>query len=1058
MATLGAQRVLHRVVAPSDPSLRIARLLACGAIALGVAILLGWAFDIDILRGSLAGLVAAQPSAAVFLVAMGGAVVAQTSGTRAGRWFALLLAVIALVIALSMVCHALFGFGLGIERVLFIDAVERVQPTSEWRSGRLSVASSAILAIIALALLLSCAQGRIAGQIFVVLATLGLLTSASVTTGFLYDLRAIHNSALYNLITLPLAVGAALVSFAVLCLRPDLGWMRLLSGEESAAREMRSLALGVTALSAALALLLQLGLRSGWYAAEFRTALLVSGVIVIVFLALLMTASRLRLIDEGRQRSAQARERLETELAIALAAAKMVVLHYDLKQQVVRRLAAGDSAVRLSRVAPYDEHLKLVHEDDREQVAGYLVQRTRAKETSYQIQYRLGQGERDVKWVLEKGEIRYGDDGGAEEIAGVMLDVTPLVEAREAARESEERFKRLAETMPQIVYIAGPAGDVQYANNRWFDYTGVAAEARDKIEDIIPPEDLARARSAFESATTAREPYETELRLRGIDGQYRWFLNRALPVLEPDGAIRHWYGTLTDIDAQKRAHEELRLVTDHADVLLAHCDGEGRFVFVNRSYAQRFGGEPNSFSGKTIPEVIGAEAYARIEPYIARALAGERVTFEAQMPYERIGERFVSCHYVPDIDATTGAVRGFVAAITDITERRALEERLREIDRRKDEFIALLAHELRNPLAPIRYSAGLLKPGVPPEISAAAQDVIERQVAHMARLLDDLLDVSRITHNSLELREELVDLREIVATAVDTVRPLFTAEKQELSLSLPPTSMYVQGDSTRLLQTLGNLLDNAAKFTPAGGHIAVETATEEGMYVVRVQDSGSGIAPELMPKLFDLFVQGERTHARPSGGLGIGLSLAKRLMEMHKGTLEAHSAGPGQGSTFVMRLPPAPAVQRIEPVAVPAPSPALQEKQQLLIVDDNVDAANGLALLAQLSGYVTYVANDGLAAIELAASVRPNAIVMDLGLPKMSGLEAARWIRQQKWGRELALIAVTGWGQEEDRRRSKEAGFDVHLTKPVDSDELLGHLQRLSVPHAPRTHTRARRA
>jgi PAS domain S-box-containing protein len=1051
MTILGAQGAPHGVVAIADPALRVARVLACVSIAIGLAVLLGWALDIDVLRGNLGGLVAAQPWAAVLLVATGSAVVAQASGTRGGRWLAALLAVFTLAVAISMVLNAIFGVSLGVERALFIDAVERVQPTPEWRSGRLSVAASAILAIIALALLLACAQRLIAKQIFVVLATLALLSSASVTTGFLYDLRAIHDSALYNLITWPLAVGAAAVSFAVLCLRPDLGWMRLLSGEEAAAREMRSLALGVTALSAALAVLLQLGLRSGWYAAEFRTALMVSGVIVIVFLALLMTASRLRLIDEGRQRSAQARERLETELAIALAAAKMVVLHYDLKQQVVRRLAAGDSSVRLSQVAPYDEHLKLVHAEDREEVAGYLVQRTRAKETSYQIQYRLGQGERDVKWVLEKGEIRYGADGGAEEIAGVMLDVTPLVEAREAARESEERFERLAETMPQIVYIADSAGDVQYANNRWFDYTGVSADAKEKFEDIIPADDLAHARSVFEQATTTREPYENELRLRGTDGKFRWFLNRALPVLTPDGAIRHWYGTLTDIDAQKRAHEELRLVTDHADVLLAHCDGDGRFVFVNRSYAQRFGGEPNTISGKTIPEVIGAEAYARIEPYVARALAGERVTFEAQMPYERIGERFVSCHYVPDVDQTTGTVRGFVAAISDITERRALEERLRETDRRKDEFIALLAHELRNPLAPIRYSAGLLKPGVPPEISAAAQDVIERQVAHMARLLDDLLDVSRITHNSLELREERVDLREIVATAVDTVRPLFAAERQELSLSLPPTPMYVQGDSTRLLQTLGNLLDNAAKFTEAGGHIAVEAVIEDGMYVVRVQDSGSGIAPELMPKLFDLFVQGERTHARPSGGLGIGLSLAKRLMEMHNGTLEAHSAGPGQGSTFVMKLPPAPAAPRVEPVAVPTVSPALQEKQQLLIVDDNVDAANGLALLAQLSGYVTYVANDGLAAIELAASVRPDAIVMDLGLPKMSGLEAARWIRQQQWGRDLALIAVTGWGQEEDRRRSKEAGFDVHLTKPVDSTELLGHLQRLSAPRPPRS-------
>src|SRR5690606_2792858 len=414
-----------------------------------------------------------------------------------------------------------------------------------------------------------------------------------------------------------------------------------------------------------------------------------------------------------------------------------------------------------------------------------------------------------------------------------------------------------------------------------------------------------------------------------------------------------------------------------------------------------------------------------------------------EIPYEEIGTYYMHCRYVPDIDPATNRVLGFVGAITDVTERRKLEDQLREADHRKDEFLALLAHELRNPLAPIRYAAGLLKPGVPQEISAAAHDVIERQVGHMARLLDDLLDVSRLTRNTLELRLERVDLRAIVTASVDTVRPLFEAVNHRLTVALPPEPAWVMGDSTRLLQVLGNLLNNAAKFTDPGGRIEVEVGREAGRFALRVRDSGIGIAPELQPKLFELFVQGDRKHTRGTGGLGVGLSLAKRLVEMHGGSIEAHSEGFGSGSVFTVRLPMAAEAAPSEPRAVAENVlPIFHRKHQLLIVDDNMDAANSLAIIAQMSGFVTHIANDGLAAIEMADLVRPEGIIMDLGMPKMSGYEAARWVRQQPWGKDTVLIAVTGWGQEEDRRRSREAGFDVHLTKPVDSAELLNHLHQ----------------
>jgi PAS domain S-box-containing protein len=726
----------------------------------------------------------------------------------------------------------------------------------------------------------------------------------------------------------------------------------------------------------------------------------------------------------------------------------MVVLHYDLDAQSVRRLAAGSGSVRLSEVRSHEEHLRLVHPEDRQRVAGYLLQRQQAGEREYQLQYRLGHGQQDAKWVLERGEIRYEGNRPAE-ISSVLIDITQTVQTREALEESEERFQRLAESMPQIVYVTGPGGEIEYVNRRWFEYTGLTSANRDDYAALMPAEDFDAIGEVWQRGLEQGVPFAAEFRLKGTDGLYRWFLTRAEPVKQADGRIVRWCGTSTDIDAQKRASEELRLVTDQADVLLVHCDAETRYVFVNDAYARRLERAPETIIGKTIREVVGASTYARIEPYVQRALAGESVKFEVEVPYETLGARFMNSQYVPDID-DSGRVRGFVAAVTDVTERRQLEEQLREADHRKDEFIALLAHELRNPLAPIRYAAGLLKPGVPPEISAAAHDVIERQVGHMGRLLDDLLDVSRITRNMLELRLEPIDLREIVTSAVDTVRPLFEAVNHKLTVTLPPEPAPISGDSARLLQILGNLLNNAAKYTEPGGHIEVEIVAEEASFALRVRDSGIGIDPELLPKLFDLFVQGDRTLTRASGGLGVGLSLAKRLVEMHCGTIEAHSEGVGRGSEFTVRLPSAVEAGAGEPAAVnETVLPIFQRKHQLLIVDDNLDAANSLAILAQLSGYVTHIANDGLAAIEMAEIVRPEAIIMDLGMPKMSGFEAARWVRQQPWGKDTVLIAVTGWGQDEDRRKSREAGFDVHLTKPVDSTELLNHLQRADEERAP---------
>jgi PAS domain S-box-containing protein len=774
---------------------------------------------------------------------------------------------------------------------------------------------------------------------------------------------------------------------------------------------------------------LQFGLQKEFYGAELRTALLVLGSTLVLFIALLMTAGRLKRIDEERQRSNDARRRVESELTIALDAMGMTNL-----RRVVR-----DGAVVFSDASAASNS---IYEPDRESVERNLQAQLHKGARHYEVQYRTLDAQGQTRWILEKGEIRY-HDGLPSELAGVKLDITETVQQREALRESEDRFRRIAEAMPQIVYVTDAAGNIEYINQRWRQYTALPTATHAEFQQVMPEEDLVALEAHWKQAHVTGEAFAAEFRMRGADGITRWFLTRAVPVRDVDGQITRWCGTSTDIDAQKRASEELSLVTDHAEVLLAHCDVNTRYVFVNKAYTRRFNLPLKDVLGKTLPQVLGLKAYERIAPYVKQVLSGQPVDFEIDIPYETLGSRYMYCRYVPDIDEATNTVRGFVAAITDVTERRNLEEQLRESDRRKDEFLALLAHELRNPLAPIRYAAGLLKPGVPQEISSAARDVIERQVGHMARLLDDLLDVSRVTRDALELRSERIDLRSVVTETVNTLRPLFESVNHRLTVNLPAEPAPVVADRTRLAQVLSNILNNAAKYTDPGGQIEVQVGLENARYVLRVIDSGAGIAPEFLPKIFEMFVQGDRRLTRASGGLGVGLSLAKRVVEMHGGTLEAFSEGPGRGSTFTVALPAAPAQAPAELRAVSDNVlPIFQRRHQLLIVDDNLDAANSLAILTQLAGYVTHLAADGLAAIEMAELVRPEAIVMDLGMPRMSGFEAARWVRQQPWGKDTVLIAVTGWGQEDDRRRSREAGFDVHLTKPVDSAELLKHLQQ----------------
>ena len=383
----------------------------------------------------------------------------------------------------------------------------------------------------------------------------------------------------------------------------------------------------------------------------------------------------------------------------------------------------------------------------------------------------------------------------------------------------------------------------------------------------------------------------------------------------------------------------------------------------------------------------------------------------------------------------------------EVAERSRAEQALKEADRHKDEFLAMLAHELRNPLAPIRNAVHLMKmKAVEDPQLLVSRDIIERQLIQLSRLVDDLLDVSRITRGKINLTRQRVELRELLERAVETVTPVLESRAHTLAVEIPEKPLTIYGDPLRLTQALGNVLGNAAKYTDAGGQITVRARRRRRDVEITVRDTGIGISADVLPCIFDLFTQVDQRNGRPQGGLGIGLALVRRLVEMHDGTVTASSGGAGQGSEFVIRLPlsveraasgdaASDETSEAAPAANPAaPRPLVQRR--ILVADDNEDARESLAALLALSGHEVFRAQDGSVALESAERHRPHVALLDIGMPYANGYEVARRIRGQPWGRDMVLVALTGWGQESDRRQSHEAGFDSHLTKPVDPDVL----------------------
>jgi PAS domain S-box-containing protein len=493
------------------------------------------------------------------------------------------------------------------------------------------------------------------------------------------------------------------------------------------------------------------------------------------------------------------------------------------------------------------------------------------------------------------------------------------------------------------------------------------------------------------------------------------------------------------LEELRRANAMLRTLISAAPLPIIVLDPDSALVRLWNPAAERlFGWKASEVLGRPVP-FVPRDKVGEFEHFRIRAAQGE--AFHDIETFRRTKSgALVHVNLSASPLYEGGRITGVMKIVSDVTARRKAENALRNSARAKDEFLATLAHELRNPLAPLRNAIEILQmQGQQTPESQWALDIMGRQMKQMTRLIDDLLDIARITGNKLELKKEVIPLADVLRVAIETSKPLIESSGHEFSVTMPEGSVFLKGDLVRIAQAISNLLNNAAKYTESGGHIWLTAECRGREVVITVRDSGIGISPEMLPHVFDMFRQAENSSGT-KGGLGIGLTLAKRLIKMHHGSIHVESKGHGKGSSFAVHLPivvDETAEQAKKKQAEPAAS------MRILIVDDNEDAVSTLNMMLHLAGHQTRTARDGIEAVDVANTYRPNVVLLDIGMPRMNGYEAAETIRKQSWGQNMALIAMTGWGQESDRQKSKEAGFDEHLVKPVDPQMLLRLLKRV---------------
>ncbi|HEX6634484.1 MAG TPA: PAS domain S-box protein [Usitatibacter sp.] len=646
------------------------------------------------------------------------------------------------------------------------------------------------------------------------------------------------------------------------------------------------------------------------------------------------------------------------------------------------------------------------------------------------------------------------DDGRLAGYAKVTRDLSERRQNEERLRESEERFRLLVENVQDYaIFMLDPQGRVVSWNQGARRIKGYeASEIIGKHFSVFYTQEAVGRQwpsTELKEAERAGHFEDEGWRLRK-DGSRFWANVVITALRDRDGTLRGFSKITRDLSERREQEERVReseerfrlLLEGIEDYAIFMLDPVGRVTSWNTGAQRMTGYSQEDIVGQSFERFYPADDVAAGRP--ADDLRQAKLTRHSEDLGWRLrkdGERFWAETVLSALHDDDGRLRGFAQVTRDMTERKRMES-LEQQGRRLTEFLAMLAHELRNPLAPIRNAVTIMGAHgeLPPQV-AWSRDVIERQATQLARLVDDLLDVSRITRGKLRMKGEAMDLNVAVHRALEASRPLIDARRQALELRLAARPLPVHGDMTRLTQVVVNLLNNAAKYTPEGGRIEVESAQERDECVVRVRDNGMGIPPYLLDRVFDLFAQGERTLDRSEGGLGIGLTLARRIVALHGGSIAARSEGAGRGAEFEVRLPRL-EVKLASPSEVPGgETRAAGNRRSILVVDDNEDAANSLAMLLQMTGHEVSIAHDGEAALQRIAAAPPDIVLLDIGLPGMSGYEVAERIRAMPHLSGMRVYALTGYGQEEDRRRSAQAGFAGHLVKPVIPAELFALIE-----------------
>jgi PAS domain S-box-containing protein len=656
-------------------------------------------------------------------------------------------------------------------------------------------------------------------------------------------------------------------------------------------------------------------------------------------------------------------------------------------------------------------------------------------------------------------------------VTGVIvqgLDMTEQRQAEEELRDIRSRMEAALEAGAIGTWSWDVVGDRFYGDNSLARMFSVATEdvlAGNSLSQIIQrlhPEDRPYVQDKIERALRSGDRYEASYRVINDDGTWKWITARGKIERDGSGQAIRFPGVVIDVTDWKRAEEDLTRLTEESarrkrlyETFLSSIpdfayvfDLDHRFSYANEVLLKTWGRTWDEAIGKTCHELGYEKWHAEMHDREIEQVKLTRQPLRGEVPFNgTFGRRDYEYILVPVI-GKNGEVEAVAGTTRDVTDRKLAEQALRDVARRKDDFLAMLAHELRNPLAPIRNGLQVMRLAkTDVDELASIRDMMERQLAHLVRLIDDLLDISRITRNKMQLRRTQISIADVIDSAVETATPAIEEAGHHLSVVLPSGPIMLLADLTRLAQVFSNLLSNSAKYTPRGGTIVLSVKPPQDNHVViTVSDNGIGIPANALSSLFDMFSQVDRSLERSSGGLGIGLALVKGLVEMHEGTVAATSVE-GSGSTFTVRLP----IEKTDQLGTPIKSSEdlmEQPNRRVLVVDDNRDGANSMATVLRLLGNDVATAHDGIEAVEVAESYLPQIILMDIGLPRLNGLDATQRIRQQPWGETIKIIALTGWGQEHDRMRSHAAGCDGHLVKPVDLPDLQKLLAELNSPNA----------